>query len=456
MILGEVFERFASDSPVSVMARAALEHALPPQAIDELFERVAERQYTDILLFSSVVDLLAAVVCRVRSAVNSAYLAKAETFGVSLKAVYEKLNRTEPEVSAALLRQSAERLGPVVAALGGERPGPVDGLRTKIIDGNHFAGTEHRLKGLRAQRAGALPGQALVVLDPQAMLATDVFGCEDGHAQERALLGEVLPTVRAGELWVADRGFCTTNFLFGIAERGGRFAIRQHASSCRIERVDEPRPCGRVETGEVAEQDARLSDGRGGTLPVRRVTIRLDRPTREGEAEIHVLTNLAESEATAAVVAEAYRGRRTIEGAFGELAACLDGEIATPAYPRAALLAFCVALVASNMLSVVRASLRAAHGEQASEDRVSTYHLAEELSATYRGMMIAIPEPEWVAFATLTAPELASVLRELAGRVRLSSIRKRRRGPKRPRPPRQSGAKIKHVSTARILKTREK
>ena len=66
MVLDDIFERFAEQSPVTVMARAALEHALDPRTIDALFENVAERQYTRTLLFSTVVDLMATVVCNVR------------------------------------------------------------------------------------------------------------------------------------------------------------------------------------------------------------------------------------------------------------------------------------------------------------------------------------------------------------------------------------------------------
>src|SRR3989442_1507840 len=79
--------------------------------------------------------------------------------------------------------------------------------------------------------AGALPGHALVVLDPQAMLVTDVFPCEDGHAQERSLWDQVRATIQPGEAWIADRNFCTTGFLFGIARRGGSFVIRPHQAT---------------------------------------------------------------------------------------------------------------------------------------------------------------------------------------------------------------------------------
>jgi hypothetical protein len=454
MVLDDIFERFAEQSPITVMARASLEHALAPQAIDELFERVSERQYTRTLLFSSVVDLMAAVVCKIRPTVNAAYRARAEALCVSLKAVYDELDRTEPGTSAELVRHTARTLGPVIAAMGGERQPWLPGYRVKILDGNHLAGTEHRLKELRTVGAGALPGKALVVLDPQAMLATDVFCCEDGHAQERSLLEDVLQTVQPGELWIADRNFCTTGFLFGIADREGHFAIRQHAATLHVEWMGERRSCGRVETGAVFEQEMRLGDGDGGTMVVRRIAVELDKPTRDGETEIHVLTNLPGEVADAGRVAELYRRRWGVESAFNELAMCLHGEIDTLAYPKAALLAFCVALVAYNALGVVKGALRAEHGEEVVEE-VSTYYVADEIAGTHRGMMIAIPEEEWTVFHGLSPEAMGRVLRELAGKVRLSSFRKQRRGPKRPQPKRESGAKIKHVSTAKLLEKRK-
>jgi hypothetical protein len=128
------------------------------------------------------------VVAKIRPSINAAYHARAEAIGASLKAVYDKLDRTEPGVSAELVRHTARALGPVITVMDGERPARLEGYRLKIIDGNHLAGTEHRLKELRTTGAGALLGHALVVLDPQAMLVTDVIPCEDGHAQERSLL----------------------------------------------------------------------------------------------------------------------------------------------------------------------------------------------------------------------------------------------------------------------------
>ena len=72
MILSDVFERFAQDSPLTVMARGLLENALNPATLDQLFEDVADQQYTKKLLFSSVVDLMSLVVCGIQPALNAA------------------------------------------------------------------------------------------------------------------------------------------------------------------------------------------------------------------------------------------------------------------------------------------------------------------------------------------------------------------------------------------------
>ena len=55
-----------SGCPLPVMAQAVMENALNPRVLDQLFEDVAEQQYTRKLLFSSVVDLMSVVVCRIQ------------------------------------------------------------------------------------------------------------------------------------------------------------------------------------------------------------------------------------------------------------------------------------------------------------------------------------------------------------------------------------------------------
>ena len=165
-----------------------------------------------------------------------------------------------------MVRKSDERLAPVITAMGGTLPPFLTGYRTKILDGNHLPGTEHGIEELRTTRAGALPGNTLVVFDPERMLAIDVILCEDGHAQERSLLDQVLQTDAEKDLWIADRNFCTTDFLFGIADSRGFFIIRQHASTLQYTIVGKRRARGRIENGAVYEQKLRATNEAGEIL----------------------------------------------------------------------------------------------------------------------------------------------------------------------------------------------
>src|SRR5512135_2284578 len=451
MIHSEVFQRFVEDSPVCVMVQTLMENALSPTTVDALFERHAVLQYTQDLLFSDIVHLMSLVVGGIRPSINAAFKLMAPVLGVTKKAVYDQIDRVETTTSAALVRHSGSALGAIIDELGSRHEPWLEGYHVRILDGNHLPGSEHRIKPLRFIRAGALPGHSVVVLDPERMRISDVVLCEDGHAQERSMTDEFLAMVRPGDLWIADRNFCTTNILFGIAGRGGSFVIRQHGSTLTWGAVSERVSRGRCATGEVFEQTVRLSHDEGQFLLIRRITVELDQPTRDGDRTIHILTNLPEEAADAITVAELYRKRWTLETAFQELEAALNGEINTLGYPKAALFAFCLALVSYNVLSTVKAALRSVHGIKAADTEISGYDLAEEVAGTSRGMMIAVPKDEWVVFHGISPQELSPFLKQLAGAVRLSEFRKQPRGPKKPRPKRQSGAKIKHVATAKLL-----
>lgn len=449
MLLGSVFDQFVAQAPVCVAVRATMEWALNSETLDTLFGKVAKRQYQQDLLFSTCVDLMAAVVCRTHRSVNAAYNA-APAVGVSVQAVYDKLAGVEPETSAELVRQTARRLQTVIRQMKGELPPLVPGYRVKVLDGNHLTRTQRRLKPLRNVAAGPLPGQTLVVMDLASGLVIDVVCGEDGHAQERSLMGPILERVEADDLWVGDRNFCTTGILFGIAGRSGSFAIRQHASTLSWEQEGSRQRSGRCETGDLFEQDVWLEDGAGGTLKVRRVTLVLDKPTRENETEIHVLTNLPSS-VTAATVMGLYRQRWRIEGLFQDLTTLLKCEVNTLGYPKAALFGFCIAVAAGNVFATLRAALRAAHGTEKVEAEVSNYYLTDEIAGLYRGMMIAIPSDHWQPLGRCNVPTFARWLVDLAGRANLKRFRKSPRGPKKPKPRRTRFSRAKHISTAKLL-----
>jgi IS4 transposase len=452
MILSKAFEKFVEGTPVCVMIRGSLEYVLPEQFVNQLFENTVQRQYTRELLFSDVVDVMGSVVCQVFPSVYAAYQKQCERFSVSRRALYGKINHVEPRVTRELVVQTAQRLEPVVRKLqkrAGRKP-LLPGFRTRILDGNHLAATEHRIAELREIAAGPLPGQTLVVLDPDRRLIVDVFPCEDAHAQERSLLIDVLDSMEPGEAWIADRNFCTSLFVFQTAANDAYFIIRQHATNVRWEAVGERRKVGRTATGVVYRQRVELIDDWGNRLSVRRITIKLDEPTAEGDTEIHVLTNLP-NRVKATRIAEAYHGRWKLEGAFGELATALHCEIRSLGYPPAALFAFGVGVLAYNILSVVRTALAAAHGEACLED-ISAYYLADEIGGMMRGMMVQIPDVQWQRqFGKRSPQQMVNVLVALAKRVNLECFRKHRRGPKKARPKRTKFKRQTHVATARIL-----
>jgi hypothetical protein len=118
------------------------------QLLDALFARTAERQYPRERLFSSLVQLMSKVV--------------------------------------KALRASHSRWLP--------------GYPIKVLDGNHLSSTEHRLQALRRAWAVLLPGHALVGLEPQHRLIPDGVLSEDGHAQERSLIPQVLRELPTGQL----------------------------------------------------------------------------------------------------------------------------------------------------------------------------------------------------------------------------------------------------------------
>lgn len=451
MVFTDVFERFVAESPISVMARAILENVCAPGKLDSLFERVADRQYTRELLFSTVVDLMCSVVCRINPSLRQAYLNQQTKVAVSTKAMYEKVNRLELGVSRELVRHFARQGELIIREMKGTRRPLLKGYRCRILDGNHLRGTDHRLKVLRQTGAGALPGHALVLLDPELMLAVDVFPCADGHAQERSILPEVLPSIFRDDLVIADRNFCTTQFVFGIRRKNAFFLIRRHSRNLHARTVGRCRFVGKTKTGMIYEQTAILTDlETGEELTCRQITVKLKKPTRDGDTEIELLTNVPAEDADALVIADLYLRRWTLETAFQEVTMHLKCELNTLGYPPAALFGFCVALSCYNMLGILKGALCATHGEARLKEDVSNYQLAAEISGIYRGMMIAIPPPEWESFQTMTVPKLSQTLLRFARRIQMTKLQKYPRGPKKPQPKKKS-AQFQHVSTAKLL-----
>jgi hypothetical protein len=454
MILGPVFEQFIKQSPISVMSRATIEHALCASDLDKLFRTTAELGYERELLFSTTADVMSLVVCGTAPHVKSAFNHIRDRVPVTLKSVYEKLQNIETPVSASLVDHVANRCQGLIDELGGACQPLLPGYRARILDGNHLAATEKRLKVTRGHSAGPLPGQSLAVLDPARMLISAVILCEDAHAQERALIAQVLPLVQKADLWIEDRNFCTVDYLLGVSQRQAFFVIRRHAN-LTLEPQGAFGPEVETPTGWVSERSVWVCREDQRVLAARLVRVRLKHPTEDGDLEVQILTNLP-PEVDAATVAGVYLKRWKIEGAFHELTVALNCEVNTLGYPKAALFGFCVAVAAYNVLAVLKAALRVVHGEEKVAKDVSGYYMALEWSMVYAGMMIALPAPQWEVFSSMPALELAGYLRNWAHKIDMKKIQK---APPR-KPTKQKTQRITdkspHLSTARLLDNMKK
>lgn len=229
-------------------------------------------------------------------------------------------------------------------ALGVEPNQCLPGYSVRILDGNCLAAGEKRLRVRRGVSGAAPPGKSLVVMDPQRRLLTNVFPCEDGHAQERSLLDQVIPTIQAGELWIADRNFCTRGFLQGVQSRSAYVLFRQHGGLPFRELTPWTAPITTEAGQQISEQQIDIEGRR-----YRRIRVDLIEPIRDGDRHIDLIADAPET-VDAATLAALYRKRWKLETAFQHLEAHLESEIDTLAYPRAALFGFCLALVAYKRL----------------------------------------------------------------------------------------------------------
>jgi IS4 transposase len=407
------------------------------------------------LLFSTLFQLMMQVVSRQQPSIHAAYQAAPVPIAVSVKSVYNKPNGLEPGTSVALVRYSAEPATPLIAAVGGARPGLLAGYRVKILDGNALAGREHRLAETRGQTAAPLPGKALAVFDPALDLIVDRVPSPDAYAQERALLPAVLAQVQPGELWIADRNFCTRGWRWGLHARGAVGLVREHRQM-PFTPLEALRVVGEIESGRVSEQRVAIAAPDGsGIVEGRRIRLELREPTRDGDDTLYLLTTVPVEVADACALARLYRERWTLEKAFLHLTVQLCCEIDTLAYPPAALFGLAMAVVAYNGLAVIKATLRQVHGAEAIDDGVSGYYLVHEMARVAESLETLVEPQDWAVFQTLPPATMAAWLIATAGHVQLRKYRKHPRGPKKPPVKRTHDPRRPHVSVARLLAQRQ-
>ena len=97
---------------------------------------------------------------------------------VSIQALYDKVERTEPHLMRASVAGSAERLIDVLTPIIKGKTPVVSGYRLRIVEGNHLPASEKQIKPLRGFRGAALPRHSLVVYDPDLAMVVDLEQCK--------------------------------------------------------------------------------------------------------------------------------------------------------------------------------------------------------------------------------------------------------------------------------------
>ena len=242
-----------------------------------------------------------------------------------------------------------------------------------------------------------------------AWFSTSILEENAHRAGTGALLDQV--PIESGQLWIMDRNFCVRTFLFRIMEpQDASFLVRWHSSTMPYKPIKPLRFVGRCDTGEVFEQAIWVDDPecKGRRYRLRRIVLQLDKPTRDGETEIILITNLPKS-VSPELCCRTYRGRWEIEGHFQKLTDLLHCEIPTLGYPRAALFGFAMSVLAGNAVAILKGNLRAAHGDEMVNE-ISNHALVSDIAEVYPGMMIAAPPSVWSFLDGRSAGQVAELL----------------------------------------------
>src|SRR5258708_6047858 len=136
MVLPAILDPFAEMAAPAVITRLALDWMIQRTSIDPLLEEVAQGQYDREFLLGHLVEVMADVACGFRPSPRAAFLRRQFDHIASLSAFYRKLGRMELAVSAALVRQTADRARELITAAGGLRPEPIPGYSARVLDGN--------------------------------------------------------------------------------------------------------------------------------------------------------------------------------------------------------------------------------------------------------------------------------------------------------------------------------
>jgi hypothetical protein len=442
----KIIDRFVEKAPFAVMTRVLTQDFIG-NYLNQIFEDNRQLQYDYVIPFEALAATVADVALNHSDNFNQAYKLHKEELQASRQSFYGKTRGVEASVSEAIVAHSADRATQLQESLGFEPWTLLPGYRCLSVDGNVLAKSDKRLKATREAKGAPLPGKVVARFDLQRQLFDRTYVLLDGHSQESTCCDRIVEDLVAKDVIVGDRHYCILAFMYDIADAESFFVIRQHGRLKGV--LQGKRRCiGRTSTGVAYEQKMKLSDA-DDAMVVRRITVELDKPTREGDKVIHVLTNLP-SDVSAIDVAELYRHRWEEETAFNVLQMTLTCEQSAIGHPCAASFLFALSVLAFNMRQVLFAALYATQ-EETDVEEASHFHISKNISDFTNGMLVAITPVEWDALIPKTTKGIASLLKKIAARIDLKDYQKSRRGPKKKKPHRSRNVPSSHVSTAKLL-----
>lgn len=445
-----VLGRFIKKNPLAVMVRC-LSGQLMCEELDQVFQQQRAQNYERQLKFSAMAASVAEIALGTVENPNQAYNTYREELCVSKTAYYDKLNHVETAISEGVVRYSATQSAQLLNEIGCGEWEVLPGYRCSAIDGNHLQKSEKRLEVLRESSAAPLPGTAVARYDLQSQLFTHAYLIEDAHAHESSTRDRVIDDLKKFDCLLGDRHYCIVDFLYKIHRKGAAFVIRQHGR-LKGQEIGKRKRKGHCPGGVVYEQKLQIGSGEQ-SLIVRRITLELSEPTRDGETEIHILSNVPVKDASAIRLASLYHQRWEVENAFHILTMTLTCEVPSLGHPRAALFLFCMAMMAFNTRQVLLGALFAEH-DQEDVEQMSQFQVAKAIVGPMEGLLTALPEDEWKSLVPQSLGGCAQFLLEVSRHVDVRSYRKSVRGPKKKPPNRKRCKAGTHVSTFKLLNSK--
>ncbi|MFJ1208695.1 transposase [Burkholderia pyrrocinia] len=428
-----IVERFVEQSPMTIMTRLVLQCALHDDWIGAAADAGDEPddESTREALFMLAVDAIAAIAAWQRMP-DAAGMA-APGLGAAVTALHDRMSRWRSGWGRALAKDSVDLLLPVATVRTVDGTRAVDGMRLRVLDGAGDA-CAPRADGCGCGRACDDPARdaaasgprVLPVYDPDLGMIVDLLPYERGRSHERAFVGALLETVRPGELWIVDGRFDTDAILSGWPRRGGAFVVREYGRPAACRPLGDWQEAGGLDDGRVYEQAVGMAGDGGVSGAFRRIEWR--RAAAHGEAGeiVTLLTDLPAERFDASQVVQ-LSCRRWRDALPLPLEPVTGGAPFGGVPARAALLASGIAAFAYNAFSVMTRVVGAALDLDARDVERLPSLIADGVTATYAGMMIALPPEWWERYDQLPATALGQIVRMLAVHVDPRSERRRRR-----------------------------